>query len=53
MPNPPKPHWGIIVVDQEIQIKFSKFFKHKDEMMEPACEQLYQWEQSKLGITHL
>ena len=53
MPIPQKPHWKIIVVDQEILIKFSNFFKHKDEMMEHTCGQLYQWEQNKLGITHL
>ena len=53
MPIPPKPHWRIIVVDQEIQIKFSKFFKQKDKMTVPTCEQLYQWKQSKLGGMHL
>ena len=53
MPIPSKPNWRIIVVDQRIQIKFSKFFKTKDAMVEPTCEQLHKWQQSNIGITHL
>ena len=53
MPIPSKPNWQIIVVDQRIQIKFSKFSKTKDAMVEPTCEQLHKWQQSNIGITHL
>jgi hypothetical protein len=53
MPVPFKPNWRIIVIDQQIQIKFTGFFKTKDEMVEPTCEQLHQWQQSNKGITHL
>ena len=53
MPIPSKPNWQIIIVDQHIQIKFSKFFKTKDAMVEPTCEQLHKWQQSNIGITHL
>ena len=40
-------------MDEHIQIKFSKFFKTKDAMVEPTCEQLHKWQQSNIGITHL
>ena len=53
MPIPSKPNWRIIVVDQRIQIKYSKFFRTKDAMVEPTCEQLHKWQQSNIGITHL
>ena len=53
IPIPSKPNCRIIVVDQRIQIKFSKFFKTKDAMVEPTCEQLHKWQQSNIGITHL
>ena len=51
--KPSKPNWRIIVVDQRIQIKFSKIFKTKDAIVEPTCEQLHKWQQSNIGITHL
>ena len=35
MPIPSKPNWRIIIVDQRIQIKFSKT---KDAMVEPTCD---------------
>ncbi|KAL7560674.1 hypothetical protein ACA910_001356 [Epithemia clementina (nom. ined.)] len=53
MPIPFKPNWRIMVVDQNIQIKFTAFFKTKDEMVEPTCEQLHRWQQSNKGVTHL
>ncbi|KAL7555591.1 hypothetical protein ACA910_003221 [Epithemia clementina (nom. ined.)] len=51
MPIPSKPNWRILVVDQNIQIKFSGFFKTKDEMVEPTCEQLHRWQQSNKNLT--
>ena len=53
MPVPLRPNWRILVVDQEIQIKFSKFFRHKNDMVQPTCKQLNKWHQAKLGVTHL
>ena len=53
MPIPSRPNWRILVVDQEIQLKFSKFFRHKNDMVQPTCEQLNKWHQAKLGVTHL
>ena len=41
------------MVDQEIQIKFSKFFWHENDMLQPTCEQLNTSHQAKLGVTHL
>ncbi|KAL7577787.1 hypothetical protein ACA910_010543 [Epithemia clementina (nom. ined.)] len=53
MPIPLKPNWCILVVDQDIQIKFSGFYKTKDEMVEPTCEMLHKWQQSNKNVTHL
>ena len=53
MPIPSRPNWRILVVDQEIQIKISKFFRHNNDMVQPTCEQLNKWHQAKLGVTHL
>jgi hypothetical protein len=39
---PSKPHW-CIKVDEMTQMKFSTFYKHKDDMVEPSCELFHKW----------
>lgn len=53
MPMPDKSNWRLIVVDQNIQIKFSMFLPAKSDMVEPTCEQLYKWDKEGLKVTHL
>lgn len=52
-PRPPRPHWRIIVIDEDIQMKISDFFKTKNGMVEPTLEKFNKWNQAGIGITHL
>jgi hypothetical protein len=44
-----KPHWRIMV-DEWTQLKFSDFFKFKNDMPEPTCEQFKKWEQAGKAV---
>jgi hypothetical protein len=41
------------MVDERTQLKFSKFYPKKNDMIEPACAQLQKWKQAGLGVTHI
>ena len=45
--DPPvtKPNWRILV-DERTQLKFSEFFKRKNDMIEPTCELFHKWKQA-------
>jgi hypothetical protein len=36
----------MMLVDEQSQLKFSEFYKTKDAMMQPTCEQLHRWKQA-------
>jgi hypothetical protein len=46
------PNW-YLTVDERTQLKFSKFYPKKNDMIEPACAQLQKWKQAGLGVTHI
>ncbi len=48
-PKPTKPVWRIMV-DEKTQLKFSDFYKTKDEMVEPTCVQLKKWAQANKKV---
>jgi hypothetical protein len=47
-----RPNW-YLTVDKRTQLKFSKFYPKKNDMIEPACVQLQKWRQAGLGVTHI
>jgi L-rhamnose isomerase len=47
-----RPNW-YLTVDERTQLKFSKFYPKKNDMIEPACAQLQKWKQAGLGVTHI
>jgi hypothetical protein len=47
-----RPNW-YLMVDEKTQLKFSKFYPKKNDMIEPACAQLQKWKQAGLGVTHI
>jgi hypothetical protein len=47
------PHWSIVVIDEEIQLKVSNFYKSKDAMVEPLCERMNRWKESGRAITNM
>ena len=53
MPVPPNPNWRIIVLGTNVQLKFSHFFKSKNNMVEPTCELLHRWGQVGILIKKL
>ena len=53
MPVPPNPNWRIIVLGTNVQLKFSHFFKSKNNMVEPTCELLHRWGQAGVLIKKL
>ena len=53
MPVPPNPNWCIIVLGTNVQLKFSHFFKSKNNMVEPTCELLHRWGQAGVLIKKL
>ena len=53
MPAPPNPNWRIIVLGTKVQLKFSHFFKSKNNMIEPTCELMHRWGQAGIVIKKL
>ena len=53
MPVPPNPNWRIIVLGTNVQLKFSHFFKSKNNMVEPTCKLLHRWGQAGIAIKKL
>ena len=53
MPAPPNPNWRIIVLGTKVQLKFSHFFKSKNDMIEPTCELMHRWGQAGIVIKKL
>ena len=53
MPVPPNPNWRIIVLSTNVQLKFSHFFRSKNNMVEPTCELLHRWGQAGVLIKKL
>ena len=51
-PKPTRPNWRIMV-DERMQLKFSNFFKTKNGMVKPTCEQFQKWKQNGKAVTHL
>jgi hypothetical protein len=47
-----RPNW-YLTVDERTQLKFSKFYPQKNDMIEPACSQLQKWKHAGLGVTHI
>jgi hypothetical protein len=47
-----KPNWRIMV-DERTQLKFSNFFKTKNRMVEPTCEQFQKWKENGKAVTYL
>jgi hypothetical protein len=47
-----RPNW-YLTVDERTQLRFSKFYPKKNDMIEPACAQLQKWKQAGLGVTHI
>jgi hypothetical protein len=41
------------VIDEEIQLKVSSFYKSKDAMLEPLCERMNRWKESGCAITNM
>ena len=53
MPTPPNPNWQIIVLGTNMQLKFSHFFKSKNNMVEPTCKLMHRWGQPGVQIKKL
>jgi hypothetical protein len=49
-PKASKPNWRIMV-DERTQLKFSDFFKTKNAMVEPTCEQFQKWKDNGKAVT--
>lgn len=43
------PHWRMMV-DEKTGLKFTEFFKTKNGMVEPTCEQLSRWEKAGVPV---
>ena len=50
MPEPLNLNWQIIVLRTNVQLKFPRFFKSKNKMIEPTCEMMHQWGQAGILI---
>ena len=48
----PKPNWRILV-DERTQLKFSSFFAHKNDMIEPTCAQFQRWQKAGRPVKYL
>jgi len=51
-PKTTKPIWQIMV-DKKTQLKFSDFYKTKDGMIEPTCEQLFKWQKTNKTVMYI
>jgi hypothetical protein len=43
----------MIVIDEEIQLKVSSFYKSEDAMVEPLCERMNRWKERGHAITNM
>ena len=39
-----KPHW-LVMVDEKTRMKWSDFYKQKNDIVEPTCEKFNKWKQ--------
>ena len=51
-PNVNKPNWQMMV-DEKSGRKYSEFFQKKNEMIEPTCVKLKEFEENDMTVTHL
>jgi len=47
-----EPHWRIIV-DEKTGMKFSDFYKTKNQIGEPTAERFYSWKANGIPVTYL